>query len=181
MHKVSDWQTGRPWWIGAAVLVLLWTGGAYGINVALHPNHTGWAWLAGALTGGVLFGGIMAPFFHSQQRKFGGQDTSRDLAKVIKTGEVPDIAQPELWLPLMGRVQRSDRLMAWIVPVECDLFTALSVYLIATESGAWLRRVAAAVFVGLGIYMPLWTLRRKPKIMALITELETREPGTSSV
>lgn len=181
MRKVQNWQNGRSWWIGAAILALLWTGGVYGVNAATHPNQVGWAWLVGALVGGVFYGCVMAFFFRRQQRKYGGQSTSRALAKAIKAGELPETAQPEIWLPLLERIRRSDRFMSWAGPVEFGLFTVLSVYLIATQPQVWFWWVAAAGFVGLGIWIPFWTLRRKPKITALIVQLEARERGPSSV
>jgi hypothetical protein len=181
MRKARDWLAGRSWWTVAAILAVVFAAGVYGFDAAIRPNHVGWVRLVAALGGGVLYGACMALFFRSQQRKYGGQSTSRAIEKAIKAGELPESVQPEIWLPLLERKRRSDRFMAWAGPVEFALFTALDVYLIATQPGVWFWGVSAAGFAGLGIWIPFWTVRRKPKIDALIAQLKTQEPGRSPV
>ncbi len=70
--------------------------------------------------------------------------------------------------------------MVWVGPIEFALFTALCVFLIVMEPSVWFWWLSTVLFVGLGIWVPLWSIRRAPRIDALIAELKAHETDRSS-
>ena len=172
VERVRDWVAGRSWWTLGAIMAVFFAAGTYGIQAVIWPPHTGWAWITSALIGGIFYGTFMAIIFRNLQRKYGGRDTARAVENAIKKGRLPDNVQVEVWLPLLERKRRSEGFWAWAGPLEFGLFAALEVYLAITEPGILFWWLAAAVFVGLGVWMPLWAHRRRPRIETLIASLK---------
>jgi hypothetical protein len=173
VQSVRDWIAGRTWTL-AAFMALLWTGLTYGTQAAIWPARAGWPLLSGALVGGIIYGVGMAFVFRYLQKKYGGKDTARALEKAIKDGRLPEDVEPEIWLPLLERKQRSDQFWASTGPVAFGLFAALEVYLGITEPVVWIWWLNAAIFVFLAVWTPLWVVRRRPRIEALIAVLRAQ-------
>lgn len=176
LKKLQDWLGKKSWWTVAAIMAGAWTAGWFGIQAATRPGGASWGLFVGALVGGVLYGGGMALIFRRQQRKYGGPSTSREIENAIGERELPEGVQPEIWLPLLERKRRSERHMVWVGPIEFALFTALGIYLTVTEPQVWFWWLATALFAGLGIWVPLWTIRRGHRMDTLIAELKAQEP-----
>jgi len=174
MQSFRDWFAKRSWWTVAAIMAILWAAGMYGIQAAIRPDRAGWGWLAGSLASGVLYGIFMALVFRNLQKKYGGGDTAGAIEKAIKKGRLPQGVQPEVWLPLLERKRRSDRFLTWAGPIEFGLFAALELYLGITEPGVWFWWLAAVAFVCFGIWTPVWAVRRRPRIDALIAGLKAQ-------
>ncbi|WP_442545201.1 hypothetical protein ACSBOX_05865 [Arthrobacter sp. KN11-1C] len=180
LKKWQDWLGKRSWWTLATILAVFWTLGWFGIQAAIRPSGASWGLLVGAVVGGIFYGGFMALIFRRQQAKYGGPSTSRAIEMAVREGRLPEGAEPEIWLPLLDRKKRTERRMVWVGPIEFALFTALCVFLIVTEPSVWSWWVATVLFVGLGIWVPLWSIRRAHRIDALIAELKAQETDRSS-
>ncbi|OOP65315.1 hypothetical protein BMF89_00265 [Arthrobacter sp. SRS-W-1-2016] len=161
-------------------MAVFWTLGWFGIQAAIRPGGASWGLLVGALVGGIFYGGFMALIFRRQQAKYGGPDTSKAIQQAVKEGSLPESAEPEIWLPLLERKRRTERRMVWVGPIEFALFSALCVFLIVTEPSVWFWWLGTVLFVCLGIWIPLWSIRRAAKIDALIDELKAQEADQSS-
>jgi MFS family permease len=180
LKKWQDWLGKRPWWTLAAILAVFWTLGWFGIQAAIRPSGASWGLLVGAVVGGIFYGGFMALIFRRQQAKYGGPSTSKAIEKAVKEDTLPESADPGVWLPLLERKRRNERRMVWVGPIEFALFTALCVYLAVTEPSVWFWWLSTVLFVGLGIWVPVWSIRRGTRIDALIDELKAREANQSS-
>lgn len=158
----------------ALIIGLSWALPWFIVEASIQPRGATWGLFAGSLVGAIIFGTFMTFVMRRQQKKGGGPLISAAIESAVRKGSLPKDADPQVWVPLLRTKGRTERRMLWIGPLEFGLATGLAVYLIVTEPAVSFWWVAAVLFLGLAIFMPIWTLRRLPRIDALIAELEEK-------
>ncbi|MCU1532252.1 MAG: hypothetical protein JWO49_1823 [Arthrobacter sp.] len=107
-----------------------------------------------------------------------GSPTGTNITRALSTGQLPEKASAEKWVPELSRIIRQERHMVWIGPLMCLLFAALGVFLIfETPARPWLGVLCTPFFLGLAIWFPVGVRRRRARIQELLAQFP--EEGSS--
>jgi hypothetical protein len=127
------------------------------------------SWIGQAI-GGLLFGVLMTAWIARERRRTGGPTAVADLRQVVRTGELPDGAEPDEWRPRLERQRRIYRWMRFVAPVEFAAFAALGIWLSTAVSPVYW--VFVAVFVGFGVWGAVASVRGLGRIERLLRRLD---------
>lgn len=185
-EKVSPWirwLRRAPTWVLALVVAVLYTVVTFGTDLLQGKALTAGG-LAAKLLVGVLFGGFVAWFRKRQRAKErqmpAGSPTRARLQSAVSTGRIPDEALEEEWIPELTQLASNDRGMVWFGPIMGGaLATVCVVVIFFNPAYPWAWVLSAIGFAGLGIWCPIWVLRRRTLIARLIMKFQNRE-GTAS-
>lgn len=108
-------------------------------------------------------------------RKPEGSVTTPRLQQAISTGQLPEHAAAEEWVPELQKIVRQERHWAWGGPLFFGLFTAMGIFLIFDDPAhPWFGVFISAGFLGAAVWYPIWVRRRRARINGLIAELEDK-------
>jgi hypothetical protein len=178
--KYAGWLRRRSYLTQSLLVGFIWAILWFAIEASAQPGGATWRLLVGALVGGLSFGFVMMASVRWMQKRNGGPTTAAAIEKAVRTRAVPMEADPVAWLPLVERKRRSESRLTWLGPVEFGLFTVLGVYLVMTDPGVWIWWICLLLFAVAAIALPLWSLRRRPKIDWLIRELQRKDSQPAS-
>jgi len=107
--------------------------------------------------------------------------TATNFERAMSTGRPPHDASAEQWLPELHRAIRADRIMAWIGPLLFGAFGGMGIYLISENSERpWFWVLATIFFFSVAAWYPIWTRRRRPKLLGLIAQFPTDDEHDDS-
>lgn len=110
------------------------------------------------------------------RKKPSGTPTATNFERAMSTGRPPHDATAEQWVPELHRAIRADRVMAWIGPLLFGAFGSLGISLIINNpEHPWFWVLATIFFFSIAAWYPMWTRRRRPKLLGLIAQFPT--PG----
>lgn len=105
-----------------------------------------------------------------------GSPTAANIQKAISTGQLPGEASAELWEAELIWILIRERHTVWVAPLGFGLFTALAVFLIFdSPDHPWFGVVCGVLFLGLGIWLPVWERRRRVRIQELMAQFPDKE------
>lgn len=112
---------------------------------------------------------------HRDSKKPSGSLTATTFEQALASGEPPQGAVADQWVPKLHKAIRTDRIMAWVGPLLFGGFTALGIYLTVTNPDyPWFWVIATVAFAGIGLWYPIWVRRRRMKLEKLINQFPTR-------
>lgn len=115
------------------------------------------------------------------KKKPSGTPTATNFERAMSTGRPPLDATAEQWVPELQRAIRADRVMAWIGPLLFGAFGSLGVSLIINNpEHPWFWVLATIFFFSLAAWYPIWTRRRRPKLLGLIAQFPTHGDSDNS-
>jgi hypothetical protein len=121
--------------------------------------------------GSVLFGGVMTALTAWQRRRNGGLHTLVRMNKAIKSGTVPEDAEPSLWVPALQRRRRQNEQVRWFSPIVFGLFTILGIWLITQEPDNVIAWIITVLFVAIAIYSVVQSRMMVAKIDVVLAYL----------
>lgn len=109
-----------------------------------------------------------------------GSLTATNFERAMSTGRPPPEASAEQWISELHKAIRTDRIMAWVGPLLFGGFGSMGIYLINENSEhPWFWVLATAFFFSVAAWYPIWTRRRRPKLLGLIAQFPADEEGTA--
>ncbi|MHA7218295.1 hypothetical protein ACX80L_05330 [Arthrobacter sp. MDT1-48-3] len=109
-----------------------------------------------------------------EKKKPSGSPTQTNVERAMSTRRIPDDASAEQWVPELRKAIRADRVMAWIGPLLFGAFGVMGIYLIIDNpEHPWFWILATIFFFSVGAWYPIWTRRRRKKLLALIAQFPT--------
>jgi hypothetical protein len=168
-----------PHWVVGLCAAVLWSVMMVGLEV-LRGRDLDAVGFAEIGAGGLIVCAFITLFRRwrvARDRKLPpGSATARNLDRAITTGKLPEQAVAEEWVPGLQKIIRQDRRVVWVGPAVFGLFTALSVFLIFDRPDRpWFGAVCSALFLGIAIWSPFSTRRRRLRIEGLIAKLSQHE------
>ncbi|PZF61760.1 hypothetical protein DEI81_10175 [Curtobacterium sp. MCBD17_013] len=151
------------------VLFVLW----YGLSSLQHPHRNPDDQLVSALFYAVPMSVFVTVSVAVRRRRAGGTEQLLEMQRSLKTGSVPDDADPRHWTPQFERWDRQFRRDRWLNPVVFGAFAVLAVTMVVTGQVA-LGILFAAVFVGIGAWSTWQVHDRLPKIRRVLGTLQQR-------
>jgi hypothetical protein len=131
--------------------------------------------VVGHLIGGILFGAVMSVYLLFQRRRSGGTSLMLEVRRSLKTGNLPEGADPETWGPSLERLRRQSRMFRWVGPVEFCIFALLGVYLVVSDnSHTLLWIIYTLLFLAAAVWVPISSQRTLNRATALQAKLERR-------
>jgi hypothetical protein len=136
-----------------------------------HHHWLTW-WLVFAAAGGLVFGvlNVMLGDRHIR-RIFGSTEQAIEYGRALRTGELPEQIEPDVWRGWLIISSRSNRRTSWIVPLFVVVVVAQSM------AHAWAH---AAVFTLLVILLLVSWWVRRGRILRLATRVEPRAATNST-
>ncbi|BDZ49591.1 hypothetical protein GCM10025867_18320 [Frondihabitans sucicola] len=128
------------------------------------------------VVGAGIFGGIMTALVARQRRRDGGRRTSVQITTALKTGAVPEDAEPSIWLPALEARRKQNERAHWVNPIVFGLFTLLGIWLITQDPTGFIPWIVTAFFIAVAILSLVQARRAVTKIEALIVQMHGR-PG----
>lgn len=111
-----------------------------------------------------------------ERRKPAGWPTATNFRTALSSGELPEGARAEQWLPELLKAIRHERLMAWLGMLVFIGFAGLGVFLIIDNPDhPWFWVAATVFFTVVAAWYPIWTPRRRKKMQNLIAQLPDQE------
>ncbi|MFJ5696570.1 hypothetical protein [Arthrobacter sp. NPDC093139] len=106
-----------------------------------------------------------------------GAPTATNVQQAISSGQLPEHATAEEWLPELQKIVRQERHWAWGGPLFFGLFTAMGIFLIFDDPAhPWFGVFVSACFLGAAVWYPIWVRRRRARINGLIADLVNKPP-----
>jgi hypothetical protein len=171
---VQAWQkklTAAPLPVLFVVQATLFTVLTYLLGVLVERDHQS---LMGQAIGGLLFGALMTAWVARQRRRAGGATGVSELAEAVRSGELPDDAEPDDWRPRLLRLRRTYRWLRFVSPFQFGLFAALGAWLAIEQTPTYWLFVAA--FVGFGVFGTVASVRGLGRIERLLGRLDAASP-----
>lgn len=157
-----------------AFLTVLYFIGTYGFSLLAHDARLTVQDALIRLVSAAVFGGLMTAVSARQRRRSGGAENVTRINRALKTGVVPEDAEPSIWVSTLERRRRQNRQARWLNPLVFGLFTLLGVYLFAQEPGDPVAWIFLALFLAMTIVSVVLVPRTLRRIEALLAQLESR-------
>ena len=183
-NSTGGWQgvlQRTPRWVFGLVIAVAWPVMILGLDFLQGEDIEA----ADVAVTGVL-GVVVAVFalwfsgrIRAKERKLPpGSPTGANITRALSTGQLPEGASAEEWVPELSRIIRQERYMVWIGPLMFGLFTAIGVFLIFDRpEHPWFGVFCTITFLGMAVWFPIWVRRRRPRIQHLIAQFPEEESG----
>lgn len=155
--------------------------GTYGFALLDHDSRLTLRDALIRLATAAVFGGVMTAVSARQRRRSGGIENITKINRSLKTGIVPEDAEPAIWIPVLQRRLRQNRQARWMNPLVFGLFTLLGVYLLTQEPGQVIPWIITVFFVAAGVLTVVLVPRTIRRINALLAQLESRPSAVSGL
>jgi len=132
------------------------------------------------LVGASFFGGVMTALVAWQRRRSGGAGTLVQINKAIKTGIVPEDAEPAIWVPALETRRRQNERARWLNPAIFGLFTILGIWLITQEPTDVVLWALIAFFIAIAIFSVIQVPKTVKKIDVILAQLRPAPVDTQS-
>jgi hypothetical protein len=129
------------------------------------------------VAGGLIFAGVMTGIVAVRRRRSGGAGTLYEINRSLKTGQIPEHAEPSIWMPALERRERSLRRTIWLGPLEFGIFALLSLWLLFLGPLPLLPLILFAAFIALIIWVSIATRRQNRQVERLRSQFVA--PGMS--
>lgn len=161
-----------PKWILILVVAVLYALYSIGERL-LTGERVGPGHVVGAVFAGVMVAaaGFLAVRWQSRRdsKKPPGSLTSTNFERALTSGNPPEDAEADEWVPKLHRAIRTDQIMAWAGPLLFGGFTVMGIFLTVTNPDyPWFWVLATGFFAATAIWYPIWVRRRRMKLQALI-------------
>lgn len=111
-----------------------------------------------------------------ERRKPDGWPTATNFRAAVSSGQLPEGARPEQWVPELKKAIRMEWPMAWIGMTLFIGFAGLGVFLIIDNPDyPWFWALATVVFTVLAVWYPIWAPRRRRKMQELIDQFPVED------
>ena len=168
-----------PLWVLVLVFAIAWAGVQLGMRLLqgkeVATEDVGMYGFFGVVNGILML--VVTRWVLRRERKLPpGSPTATNIKKAIATGRLPEYASAGQWEPELDKIIRQERHMTWIGPLLFGLFTVMCVFLVFDDpEHPWFGVVCGVVFLGLGVWFPLWVRLRRPRIQALLDQFPEEE------
>jgi len=171
-----------PRWVVALVFAVAWSGMILGMQLlkgrSVQAEDV-------AITGafGLLLAAFVLWYGRRLRTKEGklppGSPTGTNITRAVSTGQLPEKATAEEWVPELNKLLRQERHAAWAWPPICCLVAAGGIYLVFdTPEHPWFGVFAIALALCLAIWYPLYAPRRRTRIHALLAQFPEDEEAS---
>ncbi|MET4061310.1 hypothetical protein ABIB35_002880 [Arthrobacter sp. UYP6] len=161
-----------PGWVIFPLIAVLYTvsmlGRDYLTGEVLDPMRIAFTSVAGIAVSVIIY--WLVRWQRARERKKPvGWPTVTNFRTALSSGQIPEGARVEQWVPELTKAIRQERRMSWIGMLMFTGFTGLGVFLtIDNPEHPWFWVIAAGLFAGLAVWYPIWTPRRRKKMQNLI-------------
>jgi hypothetical protein len=170
VQRFGNWRDNLPLGVFFAFVFLVWVG----LQVAFRAGDHGGvrtADLIGYLVGGLIFAGLMSGLLAYRRRRTGGSASYAAINEAVRTGTLPEDAEPGIWSPELDRRGRALVRARVANPIIFGLFAALSVSLLFTDQAGIVFLLTAVFFVAFGTYNFFLCRRMLTRVQSLQRQL----------
>ncbi len=157
---------------------LTWFVLTYAFAVLLGSARVSLTETIGRAVGALVFGGVMTLVAARQRRRSGGVENLVAINAAVRTGTVPEDAEPSIWVPALDERRRQNVRSTWLSPVIFGVFTVLGVVLALSEPQDAVLWGLTAFMAFAAVFCAFAAARQVRKIDALLAQL--RPAGTTA-
>lgn len=128
MNRFGNWRDGLPLGVFFALLFVVWTG----MQLILRASDRGslrTSDIAIYSIGGLIFAGLLTGLLAFLRRRSGGSLVYTAINVAVRTGDLPEDAEPSFWAPELQRRHRALVRARISNPIIFGLFAVLGVAL----------------------------------------------------
>lgn len=179
MNGFSNWRDRLPLPVFFALVFVVWTGiqllvragdggGVSGPTVVIY------------VVGGFVLAAVLTGLMAWRRSRSGGARSFADMNAAVRTGHLPENAEPSVWEPELARRERSFLIGRWLNPVVFGLFAVLAIVLLVTGGGVLISLVCLVLFIAIGVASSVLNTRYLARVHSLRAQLRvgTPAPGT---
>lgn len=178
MNRWSNWRDGLPLGVFFPVIFVIWTGVRLAVAAGGGDRITT-ALVAFEVIGGLIFAGILTALLAWRRRRSGGKSEYTAMNTAVRTGQLPEDAEPSLWAPELERRRRSFSRARVANPIVFGFVALLGVVLLISGTTVILSAILIVFFVGFAIYNTIVCVRSLARVESLQRQLDPR--GSASV
>ncbi|RKR76057.1 hypothetical protein [Frondihabitans australicus] len=127
------------------------------------------------VVGGLIFAGILTALVAWRRRRAGGRSTFADMNQALRTGRLPEDAEPSVWAPELERRRRSVVASRIWGPIFFGIVGVLGVAALVSGQGVVLSLLLIALCVGFIVFTFVAGHRSLVKIDSLKRQLDPRD------
>lgn len=163
-----------PGWVIFPLIAVLYTVGMLGKDYltgeALAPMRIAVTAVAGVAVSVFIF--WLVTWRRAREReKPRGWPTVTNFRTALSSGQLPEGAGAEQWVPELTKTMRQEKPMVWIGPLLFAGFAGLGLFLIIDNpEHPWFWAIATVLFIAMALWYPIWGARRRKRMQALIAE-----------
>lgn len=178
-HSWQDLLRRAPTWVLVLVFVIIWSAVVLGLDF-LRGEDIEAADVALTGVGGLVVAAFSLWFnrrvMAKEQKRPPGSPTGTNITRAVSTGQLPEKASANEWVPELSKIIRQERHMVWVGPLVFGLATALGVFLsFGKPDHPWFGVVCSALFLSLAIWIPGSVRRRRVRIQKLLAQFPEQE------
>jgi hypothetical protein len=180
VNGFSNWRDRLPLPVFFALVFVVWTG----IQLLFHlGDHSGRfePQLIGDIVGGLIFAAILTAMFAWRRRRAGGATELAAMNRAVRTGELPEEAEPGPWDAELARRERLFTRQRWLSPLIFGLFAVVAIALLVTGgAGIGVSIVLLAAFLFLTVYSAFTSVRFLARVRSLRAQLRVGTPASGT-